>query len=110
MDSVRTPPRGQSESGESAQAAKILKRVVQLSPMDMAARTKLIDQLVARGQVDDAIRPLQQALQPQHLVFCSLESRFARSGGLAAVVAGAVIAPIRHLMQLNEKLKTSRLW
>jgi tetratricopeptide (TPR) repeat protein len=45
-----------SVRGESAQAAKILKRVVQLAPMDMNARTKLIDQLVARGQVDEAIR------------------------------------------------------
>jgi len=45
-----------SVRGEAAQATKILKRVIQLSPMDMQARTKLIDQLVARGQVDDAIR------------------------------------------------------
>jgi len=45
-----------SVRGEAAQAAKMLRRVVQLSPMDMVARTKLIDQLVARGQVDDAIR------------------------------------------------------
>lgn len=45
-----------SVRGETAQATKILKRVIQLSPMDMKARTKLIDQLVARGQVDDAIR------------------------------------------------------
>jgi len=45
-----------SVRGESAQAAKILKRVVQLAPMDMTVRSKLIDQLVARGQVDDAIR------------------------------------------------------
>jgi tetratricopeptide (TPR) repeat protein len=45
-----------SVRGEAGQATKILKRVIQLSPMDMHARTKLIDQLVARGQVDDAIR------------------------------------------------------
>ena len=45
-----------SVRGEAAQATKILKRVIQLSPMDMKARTKLIDQLVARGQVDDAVR------------------------------------------------------
>ena len=45
-----------SVRGESAQAAKILKRVVQLAPMDMTARSKLIDQLAARGQVEDAIR------------------------------------------------------
>jgi len=45
-----------SVRGESAQATKILKRIIQLSPMDMKARQNLIDQLVARGQVDDAIR------------------------------------------------------
>jgi tetratricopeptide (TPR) repeat protein len=45
-----------SVRGESAQAAKILKRVVQLAPMDMTVRSKLIDQLVERGQVDEAIR------------------------------------------------------
>lgn len=45
-----------SVRGESAQSAKILKRVVQLAPMDMSARSKLIEQFVARGQVDDAIR------------------------------------------------------
>ena len=45
-----------SVRGESAQATKILKRVIQLAPMDMKARSKLIEQLVARGQVDDAIR------------------------------------------------------
>ncbi len=45
-----------SVRGEASQAAKMLKRVVQLAPMDMVARTKLIDQLVARGQVDDAIK------------------------------------------------------
>jgi tetratricopeptide (TPR) repeat protein len=45
-----------SVRGEAGQSAKMLRRVVQLAPMDMGARTKLIDQLVARGQVDDAIR------------------------------------------------------
>ena len=45
-----------SVRGEAAQAAKLLRRVIQLAPMDMVARTKLIDQLVARGQIDDAIR------------------------------------------------------
>ena len=44
-----------SVRGEALQATKILKRVIQLAPMDMNVRKKLIDQLVARGQVDDAI-------------------------------------------------------
>jgi tetratricopeptide (TPR) repeat protein len=45
-----------SVRGEASQAAKLLRRVLQLAPMDMVARQKLIDQLVSRGQVDDAIR------------------------------------------------------
>ncbi|MCJ7433212.1 MAG: tetratricopeptide repeat protein [Anaerolineales bacterium] len=42
--------------GEVNQATKILRRVIQLAPMDLNARTRLIDQLVARGQMDDAVR------------------------------------------------------
>jgi tetratricopeptide (TPR) repeat protein len=41
--------------GEVVAASKLLRRVIQLSPMDLSARTRLIDQLVAHGQVDDAI-------------------------------------------------------
>ncbi len=44
-----------SVRGEVAQATKLLRRIIQLAPMDMVARTKLIDQLVARGQIDEAI-------------------------------------------------------
>jgi tetratricopeptide (TPR) repeat protein len=44
-----------SVRGEVAQAAKLLKRIIQLSPMDIGARDRLIDQLTARGQVDDAV-------------------------------------------------------
>jgi tetratricopeptide (TPR) repeat protein len=44
-----------SVRGEGAQAINILKRIIQLSPMDLASRTRLIEQLIARGQVDEAI-------------------------------------------------------
>ncbi|MFN8412220.1 MAG: tetratricopeptide repeat protein [Anaerolineales bacterium] len=44
-----------SVRGEVAQATKLLRRVIQLAPMDMPSRNRLIDQLIARGQVDDAI-------------------------------------------------------
>jgi hypothetical protein len=36
--------------GEVGQATRLLRRVIQLAPMDMAARTLLIDQLTARGR------------------------------------------------------------
>lgn len=41
--------------GEVAQATKLLRRVIQLAPMDLAARTRLIEQLISRGQTDDAV-------------------------------------------------------
>jgi tetratricopeptide (TPR) repeat protein len=45
-----------SVRGEAAQSAKMLRRVVQLAPMDMGTRSRLIEQLVAQGQVDEVIR------------------------------------------------------
>jgi tetratricopeptide (TPR) repeat protein len=45
-----------SVRGEVQQAAKLLRRIIQISPMDLGARTRLIDQLIARGQLDDAIQ------------------------------------------------------
>jgi tetratricopeptide (TPR) repeat protein len=45
-----------SVRGEASQAVKILRRIIQLAPMDLVARNRMIDQLIARGQVDDAIR------------------------------------------------------
>ncbi|MDX9993133.1 MAG: tetratricopeptide repeat protein [Anaerolineales bacterium] len=44
-----------SVRGEAAQATKVLRKIIQLAPMDLSARTRLIDQLVARGQQDEAI-------------------------------------------------------
>jgi tetratricopeptide (TPR) repeat protein len=41
--------------GEAAQATNLLKRIIQFSPMDMAARTRLIEQLIARGLMDEAV-------------------------------------------------------
>jgi len=41
--------------GESNLATKMLRRVIELSPMDLNARIRMIDQLIARGLVDEAI-------------------------------------------------------
>ncbi len=42
--------------GEPIQATKLLRRVIELAPMDLPARTRLIDQLVIIGQIDKAIK------------------------------------------------------
>jgi tetratricopeptide (TPR) repeat protein len=41
--------------GEAAQAVSLLRRIVQIAPMDLSARSRLIDQLAARGRVDEAV-------------------------------------------------------
>ncbi len=44
-----------SVRGEATQAVSLLRRIVQVAPMDLAVRTRLIDQLAARGMVDEAV-------------------------------------------------------
>jgi tetratricopeptide (TPR) repeat protein len=41
--------------GESTQATNLLRRVIQVAPMDTTAQTRLIEQLIAQGHVDEAI-------------------------------------------------------
>jgi len=55
MTKFTTVANAYSVRGEGAQAINIFKRIIQLSPMDLASRTRLIEQLTARGQVDEAI-------------------------------------------------------
>jgi tetratricopeptide (TPR) repeat protein len=44
-----------SVRGEPSQAVTLLRRIIQVSPMDMAVRTRLIDLLAAHGLVDEAV-------------------------------------------------------
>ncbi|MBN1303291.1 MAG: tetratricopeptide repeat protein [Anaerolineales bacterium] len=47
--------RAYSVRGETVQATKMLRRIIQLAPMDLSARTNLIEQLAAHGQTDEAV-------------------------------------------------------
>ena len=44
-----------SARGEASQAVTLLRRIVQTAPMDLTARTRLIEQLASQGLVDEAI-------------------------------------------------------
>ncbi len=44
-----------SVRGEATQAVNLLRRIVQVAPMDLVVRTRLIDQLAARGLVNEAV-------------------------------------------------------
>lgn len=41
--------------GETKQATRVLKRLIQLSPLDLSARNLLVEQLIARGEVEPAL-------------------------------------------------------
>lgn len=45
-----------SVRGEANQATAFLRKIINLAPMDLSSRTKLIEQLKARGQIDEAIK------------------------------------------------------
>ncbi len=42
--------------GETAQAAKLMRRIIELNPRDLSVRSQLIEQLIAQDQIDEAIR------------------------------------------------------
>jgi tetratricopeptide (TPR) repeat protein len=44
-----------SVRGEATQAVNLLRRIIQVAPMDLGVRTRLIDQLASRGMVDEAV-------------------------------------------------------
>ncbi len=55
IDKFVVVARSYSVRGESGRAIDMLKRVVDLSPMDLEARSSLIDQLITRGTSDEAV-------------------------------------------------------
>lgn len=44
-----------SVRGESVQATHILRKIIKLAPMDLSARNHLVEQLVASGQINEAV-------------------------------------------------------
>jgi len=54
IDKYNVIARSYSVRGETGRAIDMLRKVVDLSPLDMDARQNLIDQLISRGQQEDA--------------------------------------------------------
>ena len=55
IDKFSVVAQSYSMRGEASRAIDLFRRITDLSPMDMDARGRLIDQLVARGQTGEAI-------------------------------------------------------
>jgi tetratricopeptide (TPR) repeat protein len=82
--------RSYSVRGETARAIEMLRRVVNMSPMDLDARKNLIDQLISRGQSEDAIKEYIKMAEINYSLAELLEARkvytralrFAQQSGL----------------------------
>jgi len=80
--------------GEVVQAANLLRRIVQLAPMDLASRGRLIDLLVSRGQIDEAIREYMELAE---LYYRLAELDMARKTYMTA-------------MRLTQQSSSTRAW
>lgn len=68
--------------GEAHQAIRLLNRVVQIAPLDLKVRSKLIELLTAQGKTDDAI---QQHMQMANTYYQLAELDSARQAYYAAL-------------------------
>lgn len=55
-----------SVRGEAGRAIEMLRRVIEMSPMDMDTRNRLIDQLISRGQSEDAVTEIIKMAEVQY--------------------------------------------
>ena len=62
--------------GENKQATKLLRQILQLSPMDMKVHNRLIEQLISQGQVDEA---LEEYIELAELYYNQAELDLARN-------------------------------
>jgi tetratricopeptide (TPR) repeat protein len=80
--------------GEAGQAIRLLDRVVQMAPMELKVRTKLIDLLVAQGHLEEA---LQQYMDLAMVYYHLAELNLARQTYAMA-------------LRLAQQVKTERSW
>jgi tetratricopeptide (TPR) repeat protein len=55
VDKYSAVAKSYSIRGEPKRAVEMLRRIISISPMDMAARKRLIDQLISLGNIEDAL-------------------------------------------------------
>jgi tetratricopeptide (TPR) repeat protein len=80
--------------GEAGQAIRLLKRVVQMAPMELKVRTKLIDLMVAQGHLEEA---LQQYMDLATVYYHLAELNLARQTYASA-------------LRLAQQVKAERNW
>jgi tetratricopeptide (TPR) repeat protein len=74
-----------SARGEAARARELYKRILQLAPMDLETRNRLIDQLIASGEIEQALQQFMEMAEV-HIRLAELDTAretFARAFNLA---------------------------
>lgn len=73
--------RSYSVRGEAVRAIEMLRRIIEMSPMDLEVRNRLIDQLIARGQSKDALEEIIKLAGVHYSLAALAEARktFARA-------------------------------
>lgn len=77
--------RSYSVRGETARAIEMLRRIVDMSPMDLEVRNRLIDQLIARGQTREAIKEMVKSAEVHYSLAELTEARKTYSGALRLI-------------------------
>jgi len=99
-----------SARGEVLQATKLLRRIIQLSPMDINSHKRLINLLVARGQTDEAV---QEYLELATIYYRLAELDMARktyTSALRMVQQGKASRDWNtHILQLMADIDLQRL-
>ncbi len=80
--------------GEIAQANRLFQRILQVSPMDMSIRTRLIDSLSAQGAVEEALQQSMELAQIHYQLADLEQARHTYSRAL----------------RLAQQSKTNRVW
>lgn len=60
VDKLSVVARSYGSRGETLRATTVLRRIIELAPMDLGARNRLIDTLVARGEIPEALTEYQK--------------------------------------------------
>jgi len=90
--------------GEGRRAVTMQKRVIEMAPMDMAVRRQLVEQLMANGQVDEAIN---ENIQRAEIHYNLAELAEARDGySYALKLAKKADNPTRWLVRILHRIAT----
>lgn len=93
-----------SARGEAARARELYKRILQLAPMDLETRNRLIDQLIASGEIEQALQQYMEMAEV-HIRLAELDTAretFARAFNLAQQTGAGRVWSVKILHHMAD--------